>query len=235
MKKFSLKVLSVILSILMLASFATGAFAEESQENAITSAILSALQGVFGEDADLSGLEEVLNSEITAELIEGATSAEGVVDLTQIVINLIATFNKDDLEAYGKEAVIELEQQLINTLAGIIKGIYDNRNLIIKFDQSVFFDWLGMDNEDNWKDPDGPDILNPDHEVYYMDVNGDGRVTAEDARLILRYSASLEEFDRDQRKRADANADGAVDAADARLALRFSAHLIFSKDIPAMQ
>jgi hypothetical protein len=68
-----------------------------------------------------------------------------------------------------------------------------------------------------------------------MDVNGDGRVTAEDARLILRYSASLEEFDRDQRKRADANADGTVDAADARLALRFSAHLIFSKDIPAMQ
>ena len=235
MKKFSLKVMSVLLSIIMLASFATCAFAEDSQDNAITSAVISALQGVFGEDADLSAVEEILNSEITAELIEGAMAADGMVDLTQIVINIIATFNKDDLIAYGTESVIELEQQIINTISGVITQIYNNRNLIIKFDQTVFFDWLGMQNDKNWKNPDGPEILDPDYEVYYMDVNGDGKVTAEDARMILRYSARLEEFDRDQRRRADANADGTVNAADARLALRFSAHLIFSKDIPAMQ
>lgn len=57
------------------------------------------------------------------------------------------------------------------------------------------------------------------------DVNYDGKLTAADARLILRASAQLEPFTADQLKLADMTSDGKVTAADARAALRKSAHL----------
>ena len=233
MKNTLFKIVSVLLCFCMFASCAVFAGAE-GEGNAITGTVINAIKGVLGEDVDLSKVEEILNSEVTEEIINGAMSADGVVDITQIVINLIARFNKDDLIDYGKETAIELEQKLINALAGIIKGVYDNKDLIIKFDQTVFFDWLGMQNEDDWKDPEGPDAINPEN-VYYMDVDGDGRVTSRDARAILRASARLEEFTREQIDRADVDGDGRITAADARLALRYSAHLIFSRDLPIFQ
>ena len=57
------------------------------------------------------------------------------------------------------------------------------------------------------------------------DVNFDGKVTASDARLILRYTALLERFSSSQRERADMNADGRITASDARQALRKAANL----------
>lgn len=57
------------------------------------------------------------------------------------------------------------------------------------------------------------------------DVNQDGKVTAADARLALRYSAKLQMLTNAQMKAADANADGKVTAADARILLRYAAGL----------
>lgn len=57
------------------------------------------------------------------------------------------------------------------------------------------------------------------------DVNFDGRVTAADARLILRCSALLEHFSSSQKSRADMSGDGKVSATDARIALRWAAGL----------
>lgn len=54
------------------------------------------------------------------------------------------------------------------------------------------------------------------------DANADGRVTAADARLVLRASVGLEAPDL---PRMDADADGRVTAADARLVLRFAVGL----------
>lgn len=66
--------------------------------------------------------------------------------------------------------------------------------------------------------------------VTYLPVWGDAtlssKLTAADARLILRYSAKLEpEFTEMQLKVSDLNNDAAVNATDARLALRLSANL----------
>ena len=55
------------------------------------------------------------------------------------------------------------------------------------------------------------------------DINGDGIVTASDARAILRYSAKLDEYV-DERI-ADIDQNGKVEASDARTALRISARL----------
>ena len=59
-------------------------------------------------------------------------------------------------------------------------------------------------------------------ELRVGDVDGDGDVTAGDARLVLRASVGLEETDL---QRMDADADGTVSAADARLVLRFAVGL----------
>ena len=57
------------------------------------------------------------------------------------------------------------------------------------------------------------------------DTDGDGEVSAEDARIILRYCVSLEHLTEAFLMRADANCDGNVSPEDARLALRKSVHL----------
>lgn len=60
------------------------------------------------------------------------------------------------------------------------------------------------------------------------DVNLDGKITAADARLVLRISARLEEYPDVGSvvfKNADVNGDGVITAADARIILRVSAGL----------
>ena len=57
------------------------------------------------------------------------------------------------------------------------------------------------------------------------DVNGDGLVTAADARLTLRNSAGIQELFDKALTAADFNGDSTVTAADARLILRYSAKL----------
>ncbi len=57
------------------------------------------------------------------------------------------------------------------------------------------------------------------------DIDGNENVNAADARLTLRFSAGLEEFNPDQLAAADVNGDGKVNAADARTILRVSAGL----------
>lgn len=52
------------------------------------------------------------------------------------------------------------------------------------------------------------------------DVNCDGKITAADARLALRYSAKLETLSMIQQLAADMNNDNKITAADARLILR---------------
>lgn len=57
------------------------------------------------------------------------------------------------------------------------------------------------------------------------DVNSDGRITASDARTILRIAARLETPGEAVRASADINSDGKTTSAEARSVLRFSARL----------
>lgn len=77
----------------------------------------------------------------------------------------------------------------------------------------------------------GSDILKKYAEFQYDvnglkgDVNADGRITAADARLVLRFAAKLEKYTQSQAKISDMNDDGRITSADARLILRMSAQL----------
>lgn len=71
------------------------------------------------------------------------------------------------------------------------------------------------------KDP----ITIPAGEYYKGDINGDGLITASDARLVLKFSAQQIQLTERQCVLADANSNKAVNAQDARLVLRMSAKL----------
>lgn len=61
--------------------------------------------------------------------------------------------------------------------------------------------------------------------VKLGDVNGDGRITASDARKILRFAATLEACDEETAVIADADKNGKISASDARKVLRVAATL----------
>ena len=76
-------------------------------------------------------------------------------------------------------------------------------------------------------------VVVPVSKFMLGDVDADGRITAEDARLVLRYAVGFGPVDgvisakqtEDSFKAADYNESGAVDSADARLILRASVGL----------
>lgn len=57
------------------------------------------------------------------------------------------------------------------------------------------------------------------------DIDADGRITASDARLALRFSVGLEKFDTETKYCADVDGDGKVNSSDARVLLRYSVGL----------
>ncbi len=61
--------------------------------------------------------------------------------------------------------------------------------------------------------------------AYVGDVNNDDKITASDARAILRHSAKLDKIADDFVTRADIDGNSKITAADARIALRMSAKL----------
>ncbi len=69
--------------------------------------------------------------------------------------------------------------------------------------------------------------------AYYGDVDGNGKITASDARVILRASAKIDSLDVDKVPVADVNGDNKITAADARKVLRMSARLEDLVEIPS--
>lgn len=61
--------------------------------------------------------------------------------------------------------------------------------------------------------------------ILLGDLNFDGKVQAEDARLVLRYVAKLDSLTPKQLQVADMDGDGKVSASDARIILRIAAKL----------
>ena len=57
------------------------------------------------------------------------------------------------------------------------------------------------------------------------DVTDDGKITAADARVILKFAACLDTPSEKQQYFADVNSDGKITATDARIVLRRAAQL----------
>ena len=113
------------------------------------------------------------------------------------------------------EADVYPEMKVTNIKGTFIRSVKPVKVFEATDDNASISD--GSDNKDDFMQ---------DNESYYKgDVNNDGVVTAEDARMILRHSAGLEKLYLDEYLRADFNGDDSVTAEDARLVLRKSAGL----------
>ncbi len=99
-----------------------------------------------------------------------------------------------------------------------------NYDLLVRYEKRSFGCWYGKNcarltllRADNY------DVRS---EYYTLgDVNTDGRITSEDARLALRAAARLETLSAIRRTLADANEDGKIWSSDARAILRIAAKL----------
>lgn len=67
--------------------------------------------------------------------------------------------------------------------------------------------------------------------AYVGDIDSNGKITASDARMILRVSAKLDKIDDDKMNLADVNGDKKITASDARTVLRMSARLESLKEL----
>ena len=148
----------------------------------------------------------------------------------------------------GKTKVLEIAKTFCSIIeqAGYTYGTYANKNWFDNYLTDLWYDskikWLAQYNStvtytgryDIWQYTSsgtfdgisGRFDFNRSYVSFLKgDANGDGEITAADARTILRASAGLESLDPAQEKNADVNNDGQITAADARSALRRSAGL----------
>lgn len=108
----------------------------------------------------------------------------------------------------------------------VISGSYSDKNeAVFKFDDigtySVFC--AVTDSSNMIVSSFSADIFVID--FILGDVDSDGKITARDARLILRSSAGIDTLSGDAAASADVNLDGKVNAADARIVLRCAANI----------
>lgn len=183
----------------------------QSAEEATTSSGIS---------LDIS-LDDILNSSI----VQGIMGSEGFADLTNIVLELMGTLNKENLEAMGKEEAQKLVQSTFDSVAGMITQMYENQDLYLVYDAKEVMNNLFGSNGDALTTQNNETTTAADLAIGPGDVDGDGKITAADARLIIRRAAKLITFTTEQEARADVDKNGKVTAADARIVLRVSAGL----------
>lgn len=68
-------------------------------------------------------------------------------------------------------------------------------------------------------------VISNAQEIKLGDINADGKITASDARKILRFSAKLDDWSDDIFVYADVNFDDKITAKDARMVLRAAAKI----------
>ncbi len=207
------KIIALLMSAVLCFSLMMPVFAEDTAE------------GGSGFNLDLD-INDILSSDIMQEIMQN----EHVIDLTGIILDLVVKLNADSLKEMGKEEAEKFIQSTVDTIAGSIMMIVGNKDLIITYDPlKVIGNLFDLDTEaltSTTKPSDEEETTNPDELVFGIgDVDGDGRLTAADARRILRRAAKLIVLTNEEEVRADVDKDGKITAADARKVLRVAAKL----------
>lgn len=152
------------------------------------------------------------------------------------------------ISALGKAKILEITKAFCYEIekAGYQYGTYANKNWFTNYLTDKWYDskikWVAQYNNsmtytgtvDIWQYSSTGSVpgINGNVDMNYCytsfvkgDVNNDGKVTATDARTILRVSSKLEVLSGQAAKNADVNGDGKITAQDAREALNKSAEL----------
>jgi len=208
------KIIALFMSAVLCFSLMMPVFAEEAAEG----------EGGFNLDIDIN---DILSSDIMQEIMQN----EHVIDLTGIILDLVVKLNADSLKEMGKEEAEKFIQSTVDTIAGSIMMIVGNKDLIITYDPlKVMGNLFDLDTEALTSTTNPSDeeetTTNPDELVFELgDVDGDGKLSAADARRILRRAAKLIVLTNEEVVRADVDKDGKITAKDARKVLRVAAKL----------
>ncbi len=153
---------------------------------------------------------------------------------------------EEQIRRLGKAKILEISKTFCYEIekAGYVFGTYSNKNWFTNYLTDPWYDskikWLAQyykqvtyqGSYHIWQYSSSGKLdgikCNVDLNRSYVsflkgDVNGDGKVTADDARKILRASAKLEALSGQNAENADLDGDGRITAADARAALLKSA------------
>lgn len=218
------KILAIIMSLVMCATFMVPAYALD----------LGSLTGGSSDEATDSGDDAAsedsgfdINSLLSSDMMQEIMASEGAVDITNIVMDLVLTLGSVDIQAMGQEKALKFVQNLIDEVGEAIVDTKTNVEVFADDPIEILDNLFGLNaGEIINPDDEDSDEEDPDELVFDLgDVDGDGLVTAADARLILRRSARLIDFTDEQDWLADVDDDGNVTAADARIVLRVSAKL----------
>ena len=111
----------------------------------------------------------------------------------------------------------------------MIVGTPENTNGITadEFKSQIDSD-INLDMDENTAISNGMTLKFGTHEYTVIikgDASPDGKITASDARVVLRIAAKLENPDEVTKESADINSDGKVTSSEARSVLRFAAKL----------
>lgn len=152
------------------------------------------------------------------------------------------------ISSLGKTKILSIAKTFCNVIenAGYVCGIYANKNWFENYLTDSWYDtkykWLAQYNNtvtykgryDIWQysQTGRIDGFSGNFDLNYCyfsiiggDVDNDGKVTASDARKVLRAAADLEELSGQSLLNADIDNDGTVSATDARSILRKAAGL----------
>lgn len=200
------KIIAVVLSVVMCFScaFAASAFS-----------LSDLFGGSSNVDIDYSG---ILDSDEFKDLVE----SDGVIDISGLVQSVLDGIDFSSMNSLQAIAVI---QSVIDYLTEAVQQVNLNAKVFapnpIKIFNNLFVGKGPLDYQPFPKEDDDDN----DIEILPGDVDMDGRITAADARLILRRSARLIVFTEFQDWLADVDGDGKITAKDARIVLRISAGL----------
>ncbi len=143
----------------------------------------------------------------------GDYAFEGCVSLEDVVI-------AEGVNAIKSSAFSGCEEILCVTIPKSVTFIEDGT-----FGDSNNITVYGYEGSyaETWANERGIPFVVISTEPTVGDVNGDGKVSAVDARLILQYVAGLQDFDESQKMLADVNYDSKIGAIDARCILQIVA------------
>ena len=211
------KILALIMSIVMLATFAVPAYALD----------LGGLLGGGSSSEEDAGTGLDVEDILASDAMQDIMASDGVIDITNVVMDLIFTVGSIDIMAMGKDRAVEFVQNLIDQVGGILVDTKTNVEVFADNPLDIVDNLFGLNIGDTvLPDEDEDDEIDEDELVVDLgDVDGDGKVTAADARLVLRRAALLVTFTVEQDWLADVDDDGDVTAKDARIILRVAAGL----------
>ncbi len=163
-------------------------------------------------------------AETTTEKPAETTTAKPV-ETTTIKPTESTTKTKEKLEFADNadvEGIIDAESKKVSILPKVSSGItFDNF-------KAMFKGTVSIEGEKTDKAFNGMKFIFNGNEYTFIikgDVNADGKISAADARGILRIAARLENPDEVTKDAADIDSDGNITSKEARNVLRFAARL----------